>query len=75
MVCGVNDLCQLGIEQPTTTDHLFYKDEFNTKCCDVVFPMYVECFFGMRVKKIACGESHCLAVKWILFSLLKIKAQ
>lgn len=62
LVCGVNDLSQLGIEQPTSVDHLYYKDELNSKCYDVVFPMFVECFVGMRVKRVACGESHCLAV-------------
>lgn len=63
MVCGLNDLNQLGIEQPTTTDHIFYKENgFNNRCFDVVNPTFVECFLRMKVKKVACGESHCLAV-------------
>lgn len=76
MVCGVNDLFQLGVEMPTTTDHLFYKDEYNSKCSDIVFPLYVECFQGMSVKRVACGENHCLAVREKLkFSLLRIRIQ
>ena len=58
----MNDLGQLGIDNPTSIDHLYYKDDYNSKCTDVVFPMYVDCFSGMRVKRVACGESHCLAV-------------
>ena len=63
MVCGVNDINQLGIDQPTNIDHVYNKhDIFNNKCYDVIYPTPLECFFNMKVIKIACGESHCLAV-------------
>jgi alpha-tubulin suppressor-like RCC1 family protein len=62
-VCGVNDLNQLGIDQPENMDHIFNKDDiFNNKCFDVIYPTPIECFFNMKVIQIACGESHCLAV-------------
>jgi len=55
---------QLGIEQPSSVDHLFYKEDIlNNKCMDVVTPTFVECFLKMKVIKVACGESHCLAVR------------
>ena len=56
---GVNDLNQLGINDMPSKKHLFNKDFF---CCDFIFPTKVECFIKMKVKKIACGEGHCLAV-------------
>jgi alpha-tubulin suppressor-like RCC1 family protein len=63
LVCGVNDLNQLGIYQPRTTVHIYnYEDIYNNKCSDVVVPTPLECFTNMKVRKIACGESHCLAV-------------
>ena len=63
LVCGVNDLNQLGIEQPKSTKHIYKtSDLFGTRCMDVVIPIPIECFTNMKVKKIACGESHCLAV-------------
>jgi alpha-tubulin suppressor-like RCC1 family protein len=63
LVCGVNDLNQLGIEQPRLTTHLFKQNDiFNNRCLDVVTPIPIECFINMKVIKIACGESHCLAV-------------
>lgn len=64
LVCGVNDLNQLGIEQPENIDHVFNKhDIFNNRCFDVIYPTKIECFLNMKVIKIACGESHCLAVR------------
>jgi alpha-tubulin suppressor-like RCC1 family protein len=63
LVCGVNDLNQLGIEQPKSTSHIYKSNDlFGTRCMDVVIPLPIECFLNMKVKKIACGESHCLAV-------------
>lgn len=62
-MCGVNDLSQLGIDQPQSIDHLFRQgDMYFNRCCDVVVPTPVEYFLNMKVKKIACGESHCIAV-------------
>ena len=61
MVCGVNDINQLGIDQPTNIVYNKH-DIFNNKCYDVIYPTPLECFFNMKVIKIACGESHCLAV-------------
>ena len=56
---GVNDLNQLGINGMPSKKHLF-NEEF---CCyDFPFPTRVDCFMKMKVKKIACGEGHCLAV-------------
>ncbi len=34
------------------------------KCSDVVIPTPIESFLNMKVKKIACGESHSIAVKY-----------
>lgn len=66
LVCGVNDLNQLGLDQPPSLDHLYRKNDiYFNKCSDVVIPTPIEYFTNMRVKKIACGESHCLAVKII----------
>jgi len=63
LVCGVNDLNQLGIDQPENIDHVYNKhDIFNNRCYDVIYPTPIECFLNMKVIKIACGESHCLAV-------------
>ena len=63
-MCGVNDLNQLGLEGGTkTNDHIYKKDDiFDNKCFDVVKPTIVECFIKMKVRKISCGESHCLAL-------------
>jgi alpha-tubulin suppressor-like RCC1 family protein len=63
LVCGVNDLNQLGIDMPRQTKHLYKQnDRFNDRCMDVVNPTPIECFLNMKVTRIACGESHCLAV-------------
>lgn len=48
--CGMNDFSQLGIENPKQ-EHL-----------DVPEPTQLVCFLGCKVKKIACGESHSVAV-------------
>ena len=57
--CGVNDLNQLGINEPCSKDHLINKE---IQCYDCVFPTKVDCFLNMKVLKIACGEGHCLGV-------------
>ena len=57
--CGVNDLNQLGINEPSSKEHLINKD---ITCYDFVFPTKVDCFLNMKVLKISCGEGHCLGV-------------
>ena len=57
--CGVNDLNQLGLNEPSSKDHLKNKDII---CYDFVFPTKVDCFLNMKVLKISCGEGHCLAI-------------
>ena len=57
--CGVNDLNQLGINEPSSKDHLNNKSII---CFDFVIPTKVDCFLNMKVLKISCGEGHCLAV-------------
>ena len=57
--CGVNDLCQLGVTEPPSKDHLHNKE---TPCYDYVYPIKIDCFLNMKVLKISCGEGHCLAV-------------
>ena len=57
--CGVNDLNQLGINEPFSKEHLHNKE---TPCYDFVFPIKVDCFLNMKVLKVSCGEGHCLAV-------------
>ena len=58
--CGVNDLYQLGIQENPPKEHLFDKDE--DSCYDFVSPTKVDYFLKMKVKNIACGEGHCLAI-------------
>ena len=57
--CGVNDLNQLGINEPFSKNHLHSNDAI---CYDFVYPIKVDCFLNMKVLKISCGEGHCLAV-------------
>ena len=61
--CGSNDLGQLGVKKESKTkEHLFDPaDDFNI-CYDIVTPIKIEFFNKMKVKKLACGESHCLAI-------------
>ena len=62
-VCGVNDSMQLGIKTPSKKDHLFFDElVFSIDCKDVVNLTKMEIFLQMEVLRIACGESHCLAV-------------
>ena len=51
--CGNNDLNQLGIKNNN--------EDRKLKCNDVVFPKNVN-FPNFKVKKVACGEAHCLAI-------------
>ena len=44
--CGDNSKCQLGLEDKT----------------DILIPLQIETLFTMKVEKISCGESHCLAM-------------
>ena len=57
--CGVNDLNQLGINEPSSKEHLIDKD---ITCYDFVYPTKVDCFLNMKVLKISCGEGHCLGI-------------
>ena len=57
--CGVNDLNQLGLNEPCPKEHLINKE---VSCYDFVFPTKVDCFLNMKVLKVSCGEGHCLAV-------------
>ena len=67
--CGVNDLNQLGLNEPPPKEHLIDK---NSSCYDFVFPTKVDCFLNMKVSKISCGEGHCLAVIKDLISNIQI---
>ena len=49
--CGVNNEFQLGIKK-------FSK----ALCYDIIIPTRVDAFINMKVLKIACGESHCIAI-------------
>ena len=51
-VCGVNDLNQLGINEPY----------HNKICTDIVWPTKLEYLTRQKVIKLSCGEGHCLAI-------------
>jgi alpha-tubulin suppressor-like RCC1 family protein len=57
--CGLNDQGQLGINDNNARDIRSVRD-----CKDITRPIRVECFVNndMKVVKIACGESHCVAI-------------
>ena len=57
--CGVNDLNQLGLNEPFSKEHLHNKE---SPCYDIVYPIKIDCFLNMKVLKVSCGEGHCLAV-------------
>ena len=52
--CGVNDLNQCGFDNN--------KIEYDYNCNDIVIPLKLEYFTNMKVLKVACGESHVLAI-------------
>ena len=52
--CGNNDLNQLGFNNE--------KNYNKKKCHDLIFPTLIDSFSTFQVKKIACGEGHCLAI-------------
>ena len=59
--CGLNDQGQLGINN----DNNNARDVRSVRDCkDITRPIRVECFVNdnMKVVKIACGESHCVAI-------------
>ena len=66
--CGVNDLNQLGVNEPFSKEHLHNKE---SPCYDFVTPIKIDCFLNMKVLKISCGEGHCLAVIKDLISNIK----
>ena len=51
-VCGVNDLNQLGINEPC----------HNKICTDIIWPTKLEYLYRQKVIKLSCGEGHCLAI-------------
>ena len=52
--CGNNDLNQLGFN---------FEKNFNKKNCHcLIYPTLIDSFSTFEVKKIACGEGHCLAI-------------
>ena len=57
--CGVNDLNQLGIQEPPPRDHLKNND---VQCKDFVIPTKLDYFLDLKVEKISCGEAHCVAI-------------
>ena len=52
--CGNNDLNQLGFN--------FDKNNEKRNCHDLIYPTIIDSFSTFEVKKIACGEGHCLAI-------------
>ena len=57
--CGVNDLNQLGIQEPPPRDHIKSND---FQCKDFVIPTKLDYFLDMKVEKISCGEAHSVAI-------------
>ena len=73
MGAGMNDMSQLGLEVverdmemmeyvPDMRRHPRKKGVSLNRTTDIVSPTLVDCFTNMRVKDIACGENHCLAI-------------
>lgn len=62
--CGNNDYGQIGMsnEIEISRSHLFNPNDDFYSCNDIVFPRQLEIFSKMKVKKISCGEGHCLAI-------------
>ena len=54
LACGNNDINQLGFNHE--------KNYNKRKCHDFVFPTLIDSFSTFEVKKISCGEGHCLAI-------------
>ena len=54
LACGNNDTNQLGF---------FHDKRYNKrKCYDYIYPTLIDSFSTFEVKKISCGEGHCLAI-------------
>ena len=54
LACGNNDMNQLGFN---------HEKNFNkNKCHDIIYPTIIDSFSTFEIKKIACGEGHCLAI-------------
>ena len=66
--CGMNDLGQLGIDNEKEELRQLESMKNNTKrrqaklISDVLVPTDVDCFQGIPVVNVACGENHALAV-------------
>ena len=56
LACGVNDLNQLGINEPPN----MRKNEII--CYDIVWPTRLDYLIEQKVEKLSCGEGHCLAI-------------
>ena len=54
LACGNNDLNQLGFK----CDNKYR----NFNCNDIINPIMIDFLSTFEVKKIACGEGHCLAI-------------
>ena len=54
LACGNNDMNQLGF------NHI--KIYNKRKCHDLILPTLIDSFSTFEVKKISCGEGHCLAI-------------
>ena len=54
LACGNNDLNQLGFN--------FEKTNNKRICNDLIYPTLIDSFSTFEVKKISCGEGHCLAI-------------
>ena len=54
LACGNNDLNQLGFNLEKTNNKRI--------CNDLIYPTLIDSFSTFEVKKISCGEGHCLAI-------------
>ena len=52
--CGNNDTHQLGFDG--------YSPNLKKQCNDFIIPTQIESFCDLKVTKITCGQSHCLAI-------------
>lgn len=62
--CGANDYGQLGIKNISYfTEHLHDSIKNGSNFCyDIIYPLKLDIFSKMKVKKISCGDSHTLAI-------------
>lgn len=60
--CGSNDFGQLGMKRENVFKSHLHSEEDEGYCFDIVYPIRIENLTSMKVNKIACGESHCIAI-------------